>query len=548
MASDGDQDGQCQEKVILKRKLTGPPRLILGKSKSMNQGSDRSEDRTKKRNQRENNNNGTQIDSTAKQSNIEAGDKESSHPSETSDNLHKSSKMDEDRASSEQPFDPSSWVAGSEENQAIKVQLEGHSKTGKSTGRGWKRVFSPALICVRRPRKFATAQDGNQVQADRRMHTHAQSTREDALSLSDACPDSVMKRRRRFNIRTWTTFKRLLTASYVRRQRPRQGNIVQEVTEDVPLQPEVTFRKRCQRLLMCGRKATSAAFLLQSRDTQCPGNKETKGELNRTQDQGQQSPATLQKGPSEVTGPCPERVTVNAEVIALQPNDIGPNTTRACQMSPLQRPISTTVARQGVEGVDTQTSPLSYTEETVILEPETSTSACTDSVLRVISVVMDTNEIQVDELHDNQCLGKDMVTQSAWAVVDTADSVAVDTNKHPSHSDPVISSRDVGEENGSVAEDQVFRSDRSSARTAAYGNGVVRSALSAANRARPNGHEVGEGSGESGPLLGEECLLVETAHSLVQAAISAAMEQLSVEQNGTNVGDHGEAQECRDHA
>ncbi|KAJ7988119.1 hypothetical protein DPEC_G00320320 [Dallia pectoralis] len=557
MASDGDQDEQWQDKFILKRKLTGPPRLLLGKCKSLNQGCDRSEDRTKKRNQRPSFNNGAQISSITKQSIIEVVEKDSSDPVVASDNLHATLNIDGDRASSGQPFDPASLNTGLEENKTSEDQLEGRSETGKSTGNGWKRVFSPALICIRRQRKFAAAQD------DRLRRTPAKSTRDDTTSSSDRCVDGVVKRRRRFNIRTWPAFKRLLTASYVRRQRPRQGNVVQEeISEDASQKPSVTFSKRCQRFLTCGRKAT---LILRHKNTHCPGNKEAVLELKRTQDSGQQSPVALQgvtllEEPGEVRGPCSERVTVNAEVIALQPNDGDPNVTATSLMPTVQRPIPTNGTRQGIDAVDTKTSLLAGTEETSsILEPETCGNSGTDTVPRVVDVVMDAGQIQVDELDDIACLEKDTVTQTACALVDTVHSVAMDTNEHPSEPNPIVYSEDVVKENYDeycgLTEEQIFRNDGTSTSTVMYGHDVVQSSLRETSIAHPNGHEVEEGGGESllpaeqsELLLCREILLVETARSLVQAAISAAMEQLSIEQNGTPVIVHREAPECRDHA
>ncbi|XP_055729224.1 uncharacterized protein LOC129817738 [Salvelinus fontinalis] len=606
MATEGGQDGQRQEKVVLKRKLTGPPRLLLGKSKSNNQGGDRSEAHSKKRNKRVNIINGTQMDSSIKQSNIEAGETGSSQLVATSDDICTTSKMDEDQASSELPTEPSRWRSTSDEDETSEGQLEGHSKTRKSTKHGWRRLFSPALICVRRQRKKyaakASIQDGDQgvVQAERLTHIEAKSMGEDTISLSDRCVrdapdiDNVMKRRRRFTIRTWPTFKRLLTVSYVRGQRPKQGNVVQEVSEDVQQQPSVTFRKTFQHFLMCGRRAPSAVLPLGDKDTQDtgykdtqdPGNKdiqdtgdkETEVEPMGTQDTGQQCTSDIQgielleKG-AEVRGQCTERVTVCADVSTLQPEDGGPTDTPTSPESLLVSPIPTRVVRPVVDTEDTVTSPTNDSKETEMLEPETSfktklweTETCTETgtdsnLSEVINVTMDANEMRVDELYHIQCLEKDKVIESDCAIIDTLNSVAMDTNEYPSDSNQIISletaakdTADASEKNDTlcrITEDNIVQNGQPLTNVS-----ITPGADSDQDVSDQDGHEVGDESGKSGLLteydqdllLCGENLLVQTARFLVQAAMSAAMEQLSMEQRGTPTTVHREAQGSRDHA
>ncbi|XP_041721357.1 uncharacterized protein LOC121552484 [Coregonus clupeaformis] len=611
MATEGGQDGQRQEKVVLKRKLTGPPRLLLGKSKSKNQGGDRSEAHTKKRNKRVNINNGTQMDSSTKQSNIEAGETGSSQLVVTSDDLHMTSKMDEEQASSEVPTEPSRWHSTSDEDETSEGQLEGHSKTRKSTKHGWRRLFSPALICIRRQRKKYAAktsiQDGDQgvVRAERLTHTEAKSTGEDTISLSDKCVrdapdiDNVMKRRRRFTIRTWPTFKRLLTASYVRGQRPKQGNVVQEVSEDVQQQPSVTFRKTFQHFLMCGRRAPSAVPPLGDKDTQDPGDKDTQDTRDKetevepmgTQDRGQQCTSDVQgvellEEGAEVRGQCTERVTVCAEVSTLQSEDGGPTDTPTSPESLLESPIPTTVVRPAVDTEDTETSPMGDSKETEILEPETitktgtelletetsfktklwetetSTKTGTDSILsEVINVTVDTNEMQVDELYHIQCLEKNKVIESDCAIIDTVNSVAMDTNEYPSDSNQIISSEnaaedtaDASEENDTlcrITEDNIVQNGQPLTNIS-----IIPGADLDQDVSDQDGHEVGDESSESGLpteghrdlLLCGESLLVQTARFLVQAAMSAAIDQLSMEQRGTPTTVHRGAQGCQDYA
>nr|XP_029486513.1 uncharacterized protein LOC115107267 [Oncorhynchus nerka] len=628
MATEGDQDGQRQKNVVLKRKLTGPPRLLLGKSKSNNQRGDRSEAHSKKRNKRVNIINGSQMDSSIKQSNIEAGETGSSQPVATSDDICTTSKIDEDPASSELPTEPSRWRSTSDEDETSEGQLEGHSKTRKSTKHGWRRLFSPALICVRRQRKKYAAktsiQGGDQgvVQAERLTHTETKSMGEDTISLSDKCVrdapdiDNVKKRRRRFTIRTWPTFKRLLTVSYIRGQRPKQGNVVQVVSEDVQ-QPSVTFRKTFQHFLMCGRRAPSAVIPLEDKDTQDTGDKdnqdtgdkdtqdtgdkdnldtgdkdnqdtgdkdnqdtgdkETEVEPMGTQDRGQQCTSDIQgvelleKG-AEVRGQCTERVTVCAEVSALQPENECPTDTPTSPESLLVSPIPTRVVRPEVDTEYTETSPMGDSKETGILEPktsfktklwetETSTKTGTDSILsEVINVTMVANEMQGDELDHIQCLEKDKVIESDCAIINTLNSVAMDTNEYPSDSNQIISSENAAEDSADASEENdtlcMIMVDNIVQNGPPLTNiSITPGADSDQDVSDQDGHEVGDERGKSGllteddqDLLYGENLLVQTARFLVQAVMSAAMEQLSMEQRGTPTTVHREAQGSRDHA
>lgn len=179
MATEDGEDIQRAEKVALKRKLTGPPRLLLGKTRTRSVGEDRSEARTD-RNKTENS---TKYPAAAE-----------SEPAE----LTETANVDEGVSSGV-------TVESSRGRRGAAGKDDEVNKRVKK--RRWWRRFSPAVVC------------------NRRLKMDVEERLEKQKNDGSVPPEGALqeenttgtKGKRRFKLRMWPTVRRFLTSSNVQR-------------------------------------------------------------------------------------------------------------------------------------------------------------------------------------------------------------------------------------------------------------------------------------------------------------------------------------------
>lgn len=588
MATDEAEDRQCPEKVGLKRKLTGPPRLLLGK-KSKTQAENRSEARAK-RNKRETINNISNAAPSPKHSN--AGVKDMGSPGLTQDNPARANKMKE--AVSSESYQEHSRVRSISEE--VDTTSEGHDiRSSKAKKRCWKRVFSPAIICIRRQRKDTSKTrtgDCDQgvraaapnIQTELSTLTEGKLTGEDPGSLNNkraqdaSNNENVTKGKKRFTFRTWPTFKRFLTSSYIRQRPERQAHVVEELSEDVQQLP-VTFRKKLQGFLTHGRRVCSPVGRQEQRErTQDPEDKGVEFRLSVMPNGADQSASDVQmddilEDSTEVIEQCSEVVTVTAEMSAQSPERVSYEKT--CQDSLQDLILTEEQVKVDIEVMEEDPIDVENGSKMVRMDSEVKTDggiACVtdnDSTTHneVVDIAVDAHKVNIDDASKILSSEKEDVIELDTEI-HYATSVAMDTKYH--FSIQVISSKEAPED--------VCREEKTDIQTTAEttsqnsqlltngrtdGIGVLQCNLCEINSsivadldaANLDGLCLEDGGWESGIALAEhyhfaggESQLVQIAYSLVQAAMSAAMEQLAREQESTATNVHREVQGCRDHA
>ena len=580
MATEEGQDGLCQDKVVLKRKLTGPPRLLLGKSKSKNQGNDRSEARAK-RNERLTVNNGVQISSfSPKYLNTEV--EENVLPIVTLDDLHTCSNMEEEDASPEVVTEHT--MLGSAQEEASGDNLDQNSKIKPSAKCGWKRIFYPAVICFRKQRKNANQSAGvplHRASTDKTMKSNKKLVEEDCISLSvNNRPNDTVTKKKRFVIRRWPIFKRFLISTQDH-QRAKPKRRVKHVQQSPP-----TFRNKLQRFFTRGGRDTSLMVPQVEVDLQDPGDREADSEPMSTQEgdkhkcsSGVQLDNTPQDG-KELTEQCTEKVTVSADVSTLFSKE---RTREVAETQPgvsesltaideRYRTPNTEDPEDGQRDVKRETDSMVGERSMKTKEGLTCSTGTTLDVKDGLNVAMDANKVHTDEPRQSQCLDNKGIIEKAIddGFVNTVNSVAMDTNEHLSDLSSIILLEDADE--AKVISQEMDTVCKTTLENNLHNGQILTNMeMEGLSVLQSSLHEVKsspmakvDACDQDGNILVDEesvllmkdhqdlvCtqrLLVQTARALVQAAMSAAMDQLLLEQQDITAIVHREAQECRDHA
>ncbi|XP_067239122.1 uncharacterized protein si:dkey-1h6.8 isoform X1 [Chanodichthys erythropterus] len=216
----------CQEKVGLKRKLTGPPRLLLGKSKSK----DKFEGKSQRRQRQAKSCDGTveNID----QENNDGKDNESSLITH-----HTPQKASDERETQpDAPRDTSGILLTLEESESKDENIESKIKITRSTSKtSIKRTFSSLLRCGKKKESDRT-ENKNKAQ-----HNMSNSVCESKLSnaKNKDVPNGKSKKRVFFTV--WPISKRSATSNVcLGRGCKEQGGVVcQEITAP----KDLTFKK-----------------------------------------------------------------------------------------------------------------------------------------------------------------------------------------------------------------------------------------------------------------------------------------------------------------
>ncbi|XP_074471440.1 uncharacterized protein LOC141755963 [Sebastes fasciatus] len=208
MATQDGEDVQRAEKIVLKRKLTGPPRLLLGKTRTRSEGEDRPEART---NKMEN-----------------SGGDESSpkHSAELTETANTDGVNVENARG---------CCEAAEEDDDITNRRRNRCK--------WWRRFSPAVVCNRKQKKDVDKGSAKQ-------QSGVPVPPEGALQETDT------EGKRRFNVRTWPTFKRFLTSSSAQRTHKHR--------RDGDGEHSLTFRKKVHSFFTKGQKSRSSGVALEN--------------------------------------------------------------------------------------------------------------------------------------------------------------------------------------------------------------------------------------------------------------------------------------------
>ncbi|XP_072541210.1 uncharacterized protein [Salminus brasiliensis] len=217
MESEDTNCDEFQEKAGLKRKLTGPPRLLLGKSKSAAQDEKKSDVQASRKQRRDKNNGTPKHEVEEHQGNGDAG---SESQQVTCQSLQPAFAVEEEETPADLQEESQETVSNSEQGK-VKGQ-HGKCRLRRSRAKAAiRRVFFPAFTCVRRrkPSDIKTVEDGE----DKATHDNGQ----DALTSDTKCEllplsgdsfngtercekkDGSKKGKRKFHARIWPIFKRL---------------------------------------------------------------------------------------------------------------------------------------------------------------------------------------------------------------------------------------------------------------------------------------------------------------------------------------------------
>ncbi|KAG7461228.1 hypothetical protein MATL_G00207900 [Megalops atlanticus] len=318
------QVGLSQEKGGLKRKLTGPPRLLLGKFRAKNQGENKIDGQAGTHTGA-GDSNGTQ--GTTQDTTVDNG----SLPVAVV-NVQKPQSEQPETESEETPAIVLAGALGtsstSEENKA-KGHPPGSGDTAKRrTGKtSWKQFWSPSLLCIKRRRNDPCGDGGA---GDTCQNTQTGCTTKRAAGNSadpkdEQCDgetthchtDARSKRNDAFSAGTWATFKRLLMEPHGRRK-PEEGRLEQAVPGGGDKKrPKASFKKRVGRFFKRdGKKSLQGVH----GSPQEPLGEDTTGLPGSPADDGQAAAATREgdglEADSHIRGSCSETLTVSVEVSA----------------------------------------------------------------------------------------------------------------------------------------------------------------------------------------------------------------------------------------
>ncbi|XP_051731409.1 uncharacterized protein si:dkey-1h6.8 isoform X2 [Ctenopharyngodon idella] len=213
----------CQEKVGLKRKLTGPPRLLLGKSKSK----DKLEGKSQRRQRQAKSCDGT----------VENNDQENNDGKDNESSLithHSPQKASEERETQpDAPGDTTGILLTLEESESKDENMESKMKMTRSTSKtSIKRTFSSLLRCGKR--KGSDRTDNKNKDQQNMCNSNKLSN-----ANNKEVPNGKSKKRVFFTV--WPISKRSATSnvSLGRGCKEQGGMVCQEITAP----KDLTFKK-----------------------------------------------------------------------------------------------------------------------------------------------------------------------------------------------------------------------------------------------------------------------------------------------------------------
>ncbi|XP_063078606.1 uncharacterized protein si:dkey-1h6.8 [Engraulis encrasicolus] len=341
MATNDSDTSQGHQKVVLKRKLTGPPRLLLGKAKAKNQTGGRPDARGL-RHQRRMDTNGTSKDSTPPPPPTAHHDPlgEEATPSASAcppgSPQATTNKEAEDSHQTRLDSDGSACEAGSEGERAKDQHLDDHgsrkNKMSAKHGLGLRRLLPHVFMCVRwRQRK----------------HDHPEAKKEDAVVATQTLECSGEDSQSTGDTITQGTAEQGATCHpdgdantqhgtrssgkkrakniwfpFVGRHKSkgrRQSKQSQSLVNNSEAVRKTTLRKRIQGFLTRRKEAASSQKTFEcGGETQTPLPEQTERQADSQDDESKDLPNTPEEGSSDREGEqgCPETVTVSAEVTA----------------------------------------------------------------------------------------------------------------------------------------------------------------------------------------------------------------------------------------
>lgn len=469
MVTEDGEDVQRAEKATLKRKLTGPPRLLLGKTRTRSVSEDRHEARTKK----------------DRMENTESSPKYSAPVESHTAELTETNNMDKEVLSVVN-IESSGGCCGA-------VGEDYEIRDTKANRCRWWRRFSPAAVCNRKQKTDVT-KGLEKRQSDGSVPPEGALQDTDAASLNNTeeNTEKVSEGKRRFNMRLWPAFKRFLTSSDVHQTHELKRDFVEKDGD----KPSMNIRKKLRKLFTKGGKSRSSGVPLENMEdsTRCE-------EAPCSSVAQIDEPAELLSG---VTVGCIEVVTAEMSVQLTE--------------EPAESPDETPTKEQLV--CDT-----SGTEEDLTDAADRSDAIQTDS--KVVEGPTDTNK----DL-------KEVVSSETEVVLD-ADQLSARTT----------SPQDASELH---YEEKTDETASQSLQPSTNGPSIRIELVPPDDITQEDEEE--ECSGNQNHLLlflsfeHSELQLVQTARSLVRAAVNAAVDQLTREQQSKSDCVHREPPGCRDHA
>lgn len=284
MASQDGEDIQRAEKVCLKRKLTGPPRLLLGKTRSRSVTEDRAGAHTNR-----------DTTETLK------------HPAPS------------ESAAATVLTHAANMEEGAENEGSVRGRCEAAGedddiRNRKSNRRRWWRRFSAAVVCNRKQVKDPITGSAKQ-QSPASPEGAMQQT--DAAVMNDAEGESqkVTERKRRVTVTTWKTFRRFLTSSTRTHEQRRES--VEKDGDQTPL----TIREKLQKFFTRGSKSRLSGVAMETVEDVSKREDMTKCEDVKKREDTPCSPGAQVDEPNELRGDVTvgsgQVVTVTAEMTQL---------------------------------------------------------------------------------------------------------------------------------------------------------------------------------------------------------------------------------------
>ncbi|XP_039980496.1 uncharacterized protein si:dkey-1h6.8 isoform X2 [Xiphias gladius] len=437
MATADGEDIKRGEKVGLKRKLTGPPRLLLGKTRTRSIGEDRAEAWTKR-----------DRDKTSQKNSAAAAENETAE-------LTESPNMEEEVLSDVNVEGCRGRCEDTGEDDDIRNR--------KVSRRRWWRRFSSAPLCIRR-------QNSNVEESSEKQPHHQEA------DAGEENSKSVSKARKRFNLR-------FRTSSNVH---------THEQRKDAD-EPSLTFQKKLRKFFTKGGRSRSSGLAAENME-----------DMMRIEEATRLPDELMSDG----TDRSPEAVTVTAEM------DVELTEDRVTAESPEESPVEVTKKDLTADG-----------SETIQIDSE------------VVQVAEDTDEVPVEDLIEIESPERDEVF-SPEVLLDLDDHLSVWTVSSEEKMDQTTSQSLHPTTNGPSIRIELVPPDDVTLEDAEEEECWVGSSSS-------------ENQSHLLLLLGcdhGERQLLQTARSLVRAAMNAAVDQLTREQQSGSDCVHREPQGCRDHA
>ncbi|KAJ8288903.1 hypothetical protein COCON_G00015620 [Conger conger] len=561
--------GNGEGKAGLKRKLTGPPRLLLGKSKAKSDLETR-EDTPRMANEGSGYHRGTVL---TQQSTIQ----EERSPGCISENQEKPVESGVKQTTPENKFETEGWCTGNQSEEKAEHSDTKSDPKKQSMKRVWKRFFSSSLNCIRRRRKrlskmsameditFRNTQSAKfECDTDLAMSdTLRPEQEENALTTNHQGCRSVT-RTAPFSVGIRTNITKQLNVPCHHKKTKRLSEQEIHFGYMDSHRPDLFFRKRIGRFLRHRPKKTSPLFHEQLEINQGYIDEEAIVLSNRHADDAcQKTPPDMQEGNHsdgdlEASGSQSETMTVSVEVSVMgegdredRENNTDLEASAKCFIaSGLREKEDLPGLAEAFDGngrmadpTESSTHPELVMTDLLVEEAPGENLAVQGTVGSRLSTV-DTREGQED------ILGQDL-----WFLVDDTRISSCGLLKETvAHDEKVVEetipqSRITDEDH--IQDNLALRNVRFDGLLLCYDD---------TNRVAENGPEVSSEENlhakDNGykhslhvEVLGSQCgdvLLVQTACRLVQVAMKAALDQLTKELKNKSAGIHAEYHEFQD--